>query len=625
MCGLAAFFEPGRVFADELLAGADADLRHRGPDSGGRAAEPGWALVFRRLAIMDPGQGADQPMTDVAGRCTLVFNGEIYNFRSLRRDLEASGVRFRTNSDTEVVLQGYLRWGEKVLDRLEGMYAFVLIDRRAGTAMAARDPFGIKPLYLCETARGLALASEMRPLLRLIEPRVDETALAELLTFGWAAGSLSNLQGIERVPGGTILTIPLKGGAPRRRRFYDILDTLCPDESLTSQAAEAGVLEALEESVRAHLMSDVGYTLQLSGGVDSGLIAALASQAAGRRIASYSVSLGDHPFDEGQFRKPVVERYDLDHHEIGISGCEFADALPRAVSHMEGPVPHGGCVMLMLLCDRLRASSKVVLTGEGADEMFGGYERYGLWRKLALQDRLGRMLPARLLPPVRPFLGVRRLAGRDAAIYSAVYHDFHAMHRLFPGLAPKPGLREATSRRFADFRDRLFAVDQVAYLESLLVRQDKMSMAASVEARVPYVHVPMARVANSLPRRLRAPGGVTKPLLKRIAERFLDRDVIYRRKIGLWLPYDDWLTDSRGLGRYLDLLTDPNARLRAYAEPGVLSDAVARFRAGERQGIAPLWKVVNMEMWLRSLSRPASREREACLLGAPEAQASLRA
>jgi asparagine synthase (glutamine-hydrolysing) len=601
MCGLAAFFEPGRSFPSDLLAGVEQDLFHRGPDSGGRAAEPGWALVFRRLAIMDPSHGADQPMSDDSGRCTLVFNGEIYNFRALRRELEAAGARFRTGSDTEVLLHGYLHWGADIVERLEGMYAFVLIDRAQGIAVAARDPFGIKPLYFCETPRGIGVASEMRPLSRLVEPRADDAALAELLVFSWAAGSLSNLRSIERVPGGTVLTIPLRGGAVRRRRFCDVLDTLKPDDSVSPDTAETETLKAIEQSVRDHLMSDVGYSLQLSGGVDSSLVAALASRAAGRRLASYSVSLGDHAFDEGEFRQPVVERYGLEHYEVAIGGKEFADALPRAVRHMEGPVPHGGCVTLMLLCDRMRAGAKVALTGEGADEMFGGYLRYGQWKTLAWQDRLARVLPAKLLPPVWPFLGLRRLQGRDAAIYAAVYHDFHAMHRVFPGLVPKPGLREAASRRFRDFRDRLFAIDQTAYLESLLVRQDKMSMAASVEARVPYVHLPLARIVNRLPRDLRAPGGVTKPLLKHIAERFLDRKVIYRRKIGLWLPYEDWLADGRGLGRYLDLLTEPNGRLRAYAEPAALTRAVERFRAGERKGIPSMWMLVNTEMWLRSL------------------------
>src|ERR1041385_1594506 len=158
MCGLAAFFSPGRVFPEALLARVEHDLAHRGPDSAGRAAEPGWGLVFRRLAIMDPSESADQPMSDATGRCTLIFNGEIYNFRALRGELEAAGVRFGTGSDTEVILQGYLRWGADVVDRLEGMYAFVLVDRTQNIAIAARDPFGIKPLYLCGTAGSPRLA-----------------------------------------------------------------------------------------------------------------------------------------------------------------------------------------------------------------------------------------------------------------------------------------------------------------------------------------------------------------------------------------------------------------------------------------------------------------------------------
>ncbi len=542
-------------------------------------------------------------MTDESGRCTLVFNGEIYNFRSLRDELAANGARFRTGSDTEVILQAYLHWGaQRLLDRLEGMYAFVLIDRREGVAIAARDPFGIKPLYLCEQGGRVALASEMRPLTRLAAPRVDEAALAELLTFNWAAGSLSNIKGIERLPGGTMLTIPLDGGPLRRRRFCDVLATLTPDETMSAQAAEAQTENGLEVSVRAHLMSDVGYTLQLSGGVDSSLVAALASQAAGRRVASFAVSLGDHPYDEGKYRKLVVERYGLDHHEVAVDGRAFADALPRAVRHMEGPVPHGGCVTLMLLCEQLRSTSKVVLTGEGADEMFGGYLRYGNWRRLAWQNRISRWLPPALLPPVWPFLGVRKYAGFDTAVYSSIYHDFPRMHRLFPDLIPQPGAREAASARFSDFRDRLFASDQIGYLESLLVRQDRMSMAASVEARVPFVHLPLAKMVNRLPRDVRAPGGDTKPLLKRIAEKYLDRDVIHRRKIGLLLPYDQWLGDARGLGRYLDVLTAPDGRLRGYAKTGALDQVVTRYRRGERKDLPSMWTLVNVEMWLRSLS-----------------------
>ena len=195
MCGIAALFDPGRRFDPLLLAAIDGDLFHRGPDSGGTAADDGWALVFRRLAILDPTPAADQPMTDAEERLTLVYNGEIYNYRQLRAELTAAGVILRTDGDTEVILEGYRVWGRRLLDRLEGMFAFVLIDRHEGIALAARDPLGIKPLYMARQGSLTAFSSEARPLHRLVAARVDEDALAELLTFGWAAGRMSNTNG----------------------------------------------------------------------------------------------------------------------------------------------------------------------------------------------------------------------------------------------------------------------------------------------------------------------------------------------------------------------------------------------------------------------------------------------
>ncbi len=606
MCGLAALFDPGRRFDTALLAGMEDDLFHRGPDSGGTVSEPGLALVFRRLAILDPGSQADQPMSDASGRCTLVFNGEIYNYRALRLALEQEGVRLRTSGDTEVVLEGYLRWGEDVLSRLEGMFAFCLVDRERGVALAARDPQGIKPLYMVHAGTTTAFASEMRPLFRLHPPQVDEEALAELITFGWAAGRLSNCRGIERLPGGVLVTVPLAGGVPAERCYCDPLETLLPDPDFGSELdladAEARVHEALGESVKAHLASDVGYAVQLSGGVDSGLVAALAQGETSGKLASFSVSLGDHPYDEGCYRDMVVRHYGLDHCEVAVSAADYAQALPRAVRHMEGPLPHGGCVALMLLCERIRKHTKVVLTGEGADEMFGGYQRYAVWNKTRWQERLARLLPTRFLPSLWPVAGIQRFGGLDAAAYASVYHDFRAVQGVFPGLMPKPGAREAASRRFSGFRDRLFAVDQAAYLESLLVRQDKMSMAASVEARVPFVHMPLLRLVNSLPHPLRAPGGDTKPLLKRVAERHLPHELIHRRKIGLWLPYEEWFADANGAGRYLDDLTGSESRLAAYAEKGKLTRLVDTCRAGARSAGLVLERLVGVELWLRSLA-----------------------
>lgn len=382
-----------------------------------------------------------------------------------------------------------------------------------------------------------------------MRPEVDEAALAELLTFGWAAGALSNLKGIERLPGGTALTVDLADGTVTRRRFLDVIDLLREPHDMPDAEVQEHLAEAVEASVRDHLMSDVGYALQLSGGVDSSVVAAMAASRAGRRISSFSVDIGDHSMNERPWREEVTARYGLDHHELALGGREFADAFESSVWHMEGPVPHLGCVMIRMVCRAVRPHTKVVLTGEGADEMFGEYLRYAIWRKLRLQELAGRALPAGLLPDRPPFMGIRRLAGLDSAVYASVYSDFRDLWRMFPGLVPALGAREANSARVRGFVDRLLAVDHGAYLESLLVRQDKMAMAESVEARVPFVHLPLGRLLARVPRSVLVPGGVTKPVLKRIGERYLSHELLYRRKNGLLLPYGEWLRDEAGLGR----------------------------------------------------------------------------
>ena len=603
MCGFVALFEDGRRFSPELLAGMERDILHRGPDSGGVLNEFGVALVFRRLAILDPRTAADQPMTDPSGRYTLVYNGEIYNFRALRRELIAAGVELRTTGDAEVILQGWIVWGESLLDKLEGMYAFVIVDRTNHEAIAARDPFGIKPLYMMQHRGLVALASEMRPLARLRAPEVDERALAELITYRFAAGRLSNLKGIDRVPGGTLIRI--SQSKVHEARFFDPLDTIRPDATIGPEQALEQARAAVESSVQAHLESDVGYAMQLSGGVDSSLVTAMVRTHTPGRLTTYGVRLEDDSLDEGHYRDMVVRRYGLDHHEVALGAADYADALPRAVRHMEGPSPHLACVLLMLLCDRIRTTNKVVLTGEGADEMFGGYKRYGIWRDLQRKTRLAKLVPKGAWPYLRRYREIQRYAGRDGAIVGAIQQDDLALVEMFPALIPVPGARETAAASATDFRGRMLAVDQVTYLESLLMRQDKMAMAASVEARVPFTHLPLARVVNRFPNDLRLPGGETKPILKKIAEPYLPAELLNRRKVGFNLPLDKWLGEESGLGRYLDDLTASDSRLGGYTDRGKLRRAVEAFRNGRRCGLPPLAHLVNLETWLRSLEPAA--------------------
>ncbi|MEP4885137.1 MAG: asparagine synthase (glutamine-hydrolyzing) [Alphaproteobacteria bacterium] len=605
MCGFAALFQAGRRFAPDLLARIDTDLFHRGPDSAGLVSEPGLALVFRRLSILDTRDVADQPMQDPDGRYLLVFNGEIYNYRRLRAELEAAGRRFPTTGDTEVLLQGFAEWGAGVLDKLEGMFAFVVYDRQTNSVTAARDPYGIKPLYACRKGGLIAFASEARPLRRLVGSEADPTALAELLLFRFAAGRLSNLRGIDRIPAGTVVNVKLDGSGYRERRYADIGDSIAtPRPNISADAATAQIDDVMRASVTDHLASDVGYALQLSGGIDSSLIAQLASETGGADVHSFGLYLGDNPHDERPYRDTVVAQTGLQHHEVAVDGRVFADAFPRAVHHMEGPSPHLGCILLMVLCDAVRDVTKVVLTGEGADEMFGGYSRYGIWRDLVKYRRFARMVPGALWPLLHRYRAIRIYADHDPAVYAGVYADYLGLNRIFPELVPVPGAREAAAGRFRDFRDRIFAVDQTAYLESLLLRQDKMAMAASVEARVPFVHKPVVNAANALPHALRVPGGITKPVLKSVAERYFPHDFVHRRKVGLTLPLAEWLSDSSGLGRYLDGLVEPGAKLAEFGDKAGIRTMVERFRAGDSTGARVLVHLINIELWLRDISAP---------------------
>ena len=561
------------------------------------------ALVFRRLAILDPQARSDQPFWDQSHRYVLVFNGEIYNYKDLRRALESAGVTLRTMGDTEVIAEGFARWGERIVEMLEGMFAFVLVDTKERTVFAARDPFGIKPLYIARSGTFFGAASEARPLRRATgRTEVDPEALSELVLYRFAAGRHSNFKGIDLLPGGTLARFSLDDGSYRESRFADPLDSIDPDESISEKDALQMTEEAVAASVETHLQSDVGYSIQLSGGVDSSLILALATEKAGQSVESYSVRMLGTRFDESEFRRPVIDRYRPIHHEIDLGSEQFADALPKAIHHMEGPSAHMGCVMLMLLCEQIGKSYRVVLTGEGADELFGGYAWYAQWRRLQLLGRLAPLVPELLWPALNRYSYVRRFSRYQAPVIASVFTNLDSLQAVFPHFMPKPGAREAAAGRFRDFRDKLLAVDQSSYLSSHLLRQDKMSMAASVEARVPFTHYPLAKVINRLPRGIRIHDGDTKPVLKAMARKWLPPEVVDRRKVGLNLPIRVWLGDEKGFGRYLEMLGESNTRIGAYADIKAIRGLVDRFRADEtRPTFQVLAQCINIELWLRSL------------------------
>lgn len=607
MCGFVVLCQKDRIFPRSLIKSLENDIIHRGPDSGGSLSEPGIAMAFRRLAILDPGLNADQPMTEPTGRYSVAFNGEIYNFMALRSELEQKGYLFHTKSDTEVVLQGYAHWQDKLFPKLEGMFSLVIIDRECRKLIVARDTLGIKPLYVLRQGKLFGFASELRSFSGLTPFEADPASLSELLIFRFASGTQSNISNIELLPGGCLLSVSLEREQMVVKQFDDLLEHMQPDQSIGFQDAVRLSRDAITSSVKNHLMSDVGYAVQLSGGVDSSLVSAIAAKETSGRLTSYGVHIPDYPLDERPYRYAVKNHLGLEHHEVSLDNNDFANALPRAVRHMEGPVPHYGCVMLMLLCDRIRQEHKVVLTGEGADELFGGYKRYDIWRRLQRNGIYANLVPRVMWPVLQRWREIQKYSGRDPAIFSSVYHDFLALEDLFPDLVYTAYNRASTAGRFRGFRERMFAVDQANYLPSLLMRQDKMAMAASVEARVPFAHMPLAKTVNRIPVQIRAPGGVTKPILKTVAEEFLPTEIINRRKIGLALPLKKWVQDENGLGRYLELLTQSDGKLLQYSDTTKLKKTINNFRSGQETLPIPFEHLINLELWLRSLDDNSSR------------------
>ena len=598
MCGFVALFEKGRSFSSELTDTLENDIFHRGPDSGGQYKEDGCALIFRRLAILDIAEHSNQPMH--FNDYVIVFNGEIYNYTHLRDTLKSKGFSFKTTSDTEVLLKGYVYWGVKVVEHLEGMFAFVVWNKKTKTVYAARDHLGIKPLYIAQKDNFVGFASEIRPLRRMVGTVVDEAALSELLIYKYSSGEFSNYKNIKNILPGTYLTLDSNTGKVLEQRYFDISNTFEPDYLFDEKSAIELATEQLENSVSAHMQSDVGYGVQLSGGIDSSLIAAIANHNSSDTIRSYGISLNGLKQDETVYRQLVVDKFNLKHININLTNNDLADALPKAIAHLESPTAHFGCVFLMILSQEISKTDKVILTGEGADELFGGYSRYGDWRQLRRYGQAAKLLPNFYLKRTKRYSTLLRYKQHDAAVMSSVYTDSESMKYLFPDIEFVNGYRDAIAKNFNDFRDRMMAIDQNVYLSSLLDRQDKMSMAASVEARVPFVHLPLYKAMNRIPREIRIPGNITKPLLKKIAESWFPSDFVHRRKVGLTLPLVDWANDNSGLGRYKEYINEPNSRIAEYADKKRLTKFMNNYNRQNNSIAANLPHLINMELWLRS-------------------------
>ena len=584
-----------------------ASLLHRGPDSDGVFLDQGVGFAARRLAIIDLETG-DQPIGNEDGTCTVVQNGEIYNYEELRRELERAGHRFRTHGDTEVLVHAYEEWGTAFPARLRGMFAIAIWDVPHRRLVLARDPYGIKPLYYRALEGELRFASELRALPR---GEVDLDALEAFLAFNSIPGPLSIFRDIRKLPPAHVLV--WEGAAPTLERYAQ--HGPVPEAELRSDD-EAELVEEcrarLRDSVRAHLVSDVPVGVLLSGGVDSGLLAALAAQESGEPVRTFSIGFEESSFDELAGARSVAQRYGTRHRELVVRP-DAAQLLPALAEAFDEPFADSSALPTYLVSRLAAEDVKVALSGEGGDELFGGYETYVadlLAARVGRLASLARPLVERLPSSDRrvPFEYKAKRFVRGAHLPSLERH--HAWKEIF-----SPDLRaELTGRRHgwdpvdvyrqryaetaaAEELARLQDVDFAIYLvDDLLVKTDRASMAHSLEARVPFLDRAVTRFAFSLPGRQKVHGLRKKVLLRKAAEPLLPAEIVGGRKRGFSIPAAAWLRGELEPFARETLSPETLARqgfFRPAAVTRVLETHLARREDLSRQ----LWGLLAFTLW----------------------------
>ncbi len=625
MCGIAGYINvnPGPQ-AEGVLDRMTAALRHRGPDDSGVYHDAWAALGHRRLSIIDLAAG-HQPMSNEDGSLWIVYNGEIFNHASLRPELERAGHRYTTRCDTETILHAYEQYGPACVERFRGMFAFAIWDRNKRRLFCARDRLGIKPFYYFWNGRTFAFASEIKALLEHpeIRCRFEEETLPEYLAFGYLSGDQTLFSGIRKLMPGHSLTLDTgddTGDNARLdiRRYWDLPEPERPERrDVLSSISECR--ERLEETVRMRLMSDVPLGVFLSGGVDSSAIAALVRRMAPGPVETFSVGYAEGRFSELGYARQVADFIGAGHHEVVVGMEDFFDALPRLIWHEDEPITWPSSVSLYFV-SRLAASRvKVVLTGEGSDELFAGYARYRFYLMNARWMAAYRMLPASLRDSIRRHVGASKLIsasvrrklghtfiGRGDDLESLYLDNFYSAFSMgeqvrlissSPGISPYANyLAYWHSRPGVSALERILYADRKTYLVELLMKQDQMSMACSIESRVPLLDHTFVEFAARVPERLKICGRTQKYIFKRAVEDLLPREIVYRKKMGFPTPLREWLLRPAA-APLLATLRSPDGLLAGYVDRAELDRLLTRHQEGTEDATDRIWRLLNLQLW----------------------------
>ena len=606
------------------LEAMNRQIIHRGPDEDGFYVCDNVGLAMRRLSIIDL-QTGQQPVSNEDGTVWIVFNGEIYNHLDLRRHLEARGHRYRSRSDTETIVHLYEEYGRDCVQHLRGMFAFAVWDTRRRSFFAARDRLGIKPFYFRHAPGTFVFGSEIKAILAYpgVGAEFNSSVLPEYLAFGYLSGAETFFGGIRKLLPGHTLELSEKG-ALRIESYWD-LELTRPEEPRPRSYYVQTYRDLLEQAVSSHLMSDVPLGMFLSGGLDSSVVAALMTKLRRQPIETFSVGYEEAPFSELAYAREIAAHIGSQHHEVKVSSPAFFDALPKLIWHEDEPIAWPSSVALYFVAKLARERVTVVLTGEGSDETLAGYTRYAwtLWNRRL--DRLYRALtPPSLRRVLRaalaesPWLGapLRRLLqhtflARDGDSWSSFYFDnfYSAFSQTEQVALLRPAHRPAAGAPYrntlaywekssGDLLPRLLYTDIKTYLVELLMKQDNMSMAASIESRVPFLDHPLLEFALRVPPSFSTRGLAGKCILKSAVADLLPKSIIYRRKMGFPTPWRSWLGGPQ-LNVLEEMIAGPRAQARGLFQP----EAVVRLFQEHRHHIQDhsdrIWRLLNLELWQR--------------------------
>jgi asparagine synthase (glutamine-hydrolysing) len=628
MCGIAGIMKfGGEARADVVALRRMCDvIAHRGPDDDGFYTDGPVGIGMRRLSIIDVA-GGHQPISNETGTIWIVFNGEIYNHSELRKDLEARGHRYRTNSDTETIVHLYEEYGRDCVNHLRGMFAFAIWDREKRSLFVARDRLGIKPLYYRLTSESFLFGSEIKVILAHggVRSEFHSSALPEYLAFGYLSGEETFYNGVKKLLPGHRLELS-EHGQIRIDQYWD-LDASSTEPARGESYYIETYREMLEQAVGSHLMSDVPLGVFLSGGVDSSAVAALMTKIRKSPIETFSVGYTEQTYSELPYARTVAKHLNSVHHEVLVSESDFFDSLPRLIWHEDEPIVWPSSVSLYFVAKLARERVTVVLTGEGADETLGGYTRYAFTLRNQALDRAYRSVtPEFLRKQVRgliaesPLIGAklrRKLAHTCLGVDSASWSDFYfdnflsafnqaqqtqlltddTLRKLTPGSAYQHVLGYWENSK-GELLQRLLYTDIKTYLVELLMKQDNMSMAASIESRVPFLDHKLVEFATRIPREIQLNGLAGKVILKKAVEDLLPRSILYRRKLGFPTPWSGWLAGSR-LDAIEQLLTGSRAMERGYFRRDAIEQLFAEHRAKYRDHYDRIWRLLNLELWHR--------------------------